>query len=202
MTQTRPNGIVVPVASDDYNPPQDMADMADSTNTILNVADLAARGTLAATFPGGVLPVPTVISRADLGGDLEIWTGSQWRTVNETSDVNTADVNWSYVGRLSRTGSGDGKYTVTLADRLARIGSGFAISTTLITFITGFIPVGYRPEATFNGWALITDGSNVPAAQLWFQITTSGDLRGRLDSGATTFATGWRVHLSGNWTTA
>ena len=202
MTQTRPNGIVVPVASDDYNPPQDMADMADSTNTILNIADEAARDSLAATFPGGVLPVPTVISRADLGGDLEIWTGSQWRTVNETSKVNTADVNWSYVGRLSRTGSGDGKYTVTLADRLARIGSGFAISTTLITFITGFVPVGYRPEATFNGWALITDGSNVPAAQLWFQITTAGDLRGRLDSGATTFATGWRVHLSGNWTTA
>lgn len=202
MPQTRPNGIVVPVASDTYNPPQDMADMADSINSILNVADDTARDSLAATFPGGVLPIPTVISRADNGGDLEIWTGVKWRTINETSDVNTSDVNWSYVGQLTRAGSGDGKYTVTLADRLARIGSGFTISTTLITFITGFIPAGYRPEAVYNGWALITDGSNVPAAQLWYQITTAGDLRARLDSGSTTFAPGWRVHLSGNWTTA
>lgn len=201
MPQTRPNGIKVPIPSDDYNPPQDMADMADSTNSIIDVADLSARDSLPALF-GGVLPVPTVISRADHGGDLEIWTGDRWRTINETSNVNTADVNWSYTGRLSRLGSGDGKYMVTLADRLARVGSGFAIGTTLIPFIIGFIPPGYRPEATFNGWALMTNDANNPTGQLWYQITTSGDLLARLDSGSTLFDVGWRIHLSGNWTTA
>lgn len=143
------------------------------------------------------------VQRRDLAGrPFQTWDGSTWRSEVEFGAVTQTDTNWGYVGQLSKVTEGSGKATVTLAERISRTGSGFAIGTTFLTFIPGFVPVGFRPATTFSGWALITDGADAAAAQMWFQITTSGDLRARLDSGSTTFANNWRVHLSGNWTTA
>jgi hypothetical protein len=70
MPQTRDNGIVVPINSDDYNPTQAMADLADSANVATVVANAAARDALD-TFPG------RLIYRLDTNR-LESYTGSAW----------------------------------------------------------------------------------------------------------------------------
>jgi hypothetical protein len=116
-----------------------------------------------------------------------------------SSPLSTADTNWTHNGQVTKVAAPKGKATVTLADAIWRAGLGFPFSTNVIPMIPGFVPAGFRPATTFSGWDLITDGADTPAAAMWFQITPSGDLRGRLDSGATTFANNWRVHLSGSW---
>ena len=142
------------------------------------------------------------VQRRDLATrPLQTYDGTSWRSAVEFGPVTTTDSNWAYTGQLDRRVGLDGKSNVSLGERMSRSGSGFAISTTYITFIPGFIPSGWRPAATVNGVTVITDGADAAAATLWWQITTSGDLRGRLDSGSTTFANNWRIHLSGNWIT-
>lgn len=70
MPQTRDNGIVVPINSDEYNPTQAMADLADSANVATVVANAAARDALD-TFPG------RLCFRLDTLR-LEVYTGSAW----------------------------------------------------------------------------------------------------------------------------
>lgn len=144
------------------------------------------------------------VQRRDLAGrPLQTWNGSEWRSSVEFGPVNTAaDSNWAYTGQLVREPAPDGTSCVQLGERLSRSSpTGFTISTTYITLITGFIPAGWRPAATVNGMTVMTDGADVAAGVMWWQITTAGTLRARLDSGSTTFAQNWRIHLSGNWTT-
>lgn len=195
MPQTRPNKTKVPVNSDAYNLAPDLAAFADSANVVIPVNSQAERDGLTPT--GGM-----AVSRLDRNGDLEIWTGSAWRTAVETGPVVTSDANWGFNGQLVRACGTNGNYTVTLAERMARVGAGFTLTTSYITMIAGFIPSGWRPVATFNGWALLTSGADVAQANMWWRITTAGDLQARLDSGSLTLATGWVFNLQGSWTTA
>lgn len=202
MSITLYNGAEVPTNSDDYNLTDDLRTMCLSMRIPVPVADVAQRDGLATLAPGGVLPVPTFAAREDIGWAIEVWNGTAWRTLIETGPLTTTDTNWAFTGQLSRIIGSGGKNSVSMGERMSRSGVGFAIGTTYITIVPGFIPAGWRPAATVNGVTIITDGADVAAGTLWWQITTTGDLRGRLDAGSTTFANNWRIHLSGNWTTA
>ena len=73
MPQTRNNGIEVPVPSDPYNPPADMAKMADTSDVVRRVGSQAEQNALTD------LRVGTVICRTDLAGQpLLSWNGTTW----------------------------------------------------------------------------------------------------------------------------
>jgi hypothetical protein len=73
MPQTRNNGAVVPVPSDVYNPPADMATMADSLDVVRRVSSQAAQNALTD------LRVGTTIVRTDLTGQpLLTYNGTTW----------------------------------------------------------------------------------------------------------------------------
>lgn len=77
MPQTRPNGTVVPINSDEYNLTPDLATMADSIHVVVPVADKAARDALT-PFVG------LEVLRLDRDGWTQKYTG-----------VNTAS-GWEY----------------------------------------------------------------------------------------------------------
>jgi len=53
--------------------------MADSISVIVGVSGTAERDGLAASYPGGTLPIPYYVSRKDVtGSPIEIWDGSTW----------------------------------------------------------------------------------------------------------------------------
>lgn len=195
MASVRQNKIITITNDETYDLQTHLNRLADSANVVIPVATQAERDALTAS-------AGMVVSRADRNNDLEIYTGSAWRSAVETGSVSTADSNWGYTGQLARLSGTDGKYTVTLAERMNRVGTAFAVSTTYLTYITAFVPSGWRPAAMFNGWALATDSADAPIFQTWFRITTAGDLQVRLDSGSSTFPVGGRIFFSGNWTTS
>jgi hypothetical protein len=73
MPQTRNNGAVVPVPSDPYNPPADMATMADSLDVVRRVNSTAEQAALTGLRAGNLMV------RTDLTGDPVFkWTGTEW----------------------------------------------------------------------------------------------------------------------------
>lgn len=74
MTQVRNNGIEVPVPSDPYNPPADMAKMADTTDVVRRVNSTSELAALTGLRAGNLMV------RTDLTGQpLYKWTGTEWR---------------------------------------------------------------------------------------------------------------------------
>jgi len=143
-----------------------------------------------------------MVQRRDLAGrPIYTYNGTAWRAPIEAAAV-VVDGEWSATGQVTRALSPDGQSMVTIGERMARIGAGFAMDTTYRVILAGFIPVGFRPSAMFNGWALLTASNDGPRAQIWWRVNTAGTLEARLDSGTATLNTGDRLHLSGNWTTA
>jgi hypothetical protein len=69
MPQTRPNGTIVPINSDEYNITADLSDMADSIRVITSVASLAERDALT-TFVG------VQVCRLDRDGWIQTYTGA------------------------------------------------------------------------------------------------------------------------------
>jgi hypothetical protein len=69
MPQTRPNGTIVPINSDEYNITADLSDMADSIRVITSVADLAERDALT-PFVG------MQVCRLDRDGWIQTYTGT------------------------------------------------------------------------------------------------------------------------------
>jgi len=84
MSQTRYNRVVTITNDETYDLAGHMARMADSINPVIRVANQAERDGLAALAPGGVLPIPTTVARADLLGALEVWDGTRWVTDQRT----------------------------------------------------------------------------------------------------------------------
>lgn len=79
MTQTLYNGAVVPTNSDDYALTEDLMKMCLSLNIPIPVPSAAARDSLAAIAPGGVLPVGTeVIITGDNTLPKQKWNGAKW----------------------------------------------------------------------------------------------------------------------------
>ena len=198
MPQTRPNGVVVPVPSDDYNPPQDMADMADSIRSIAVVADQAAMDTLPSLYPGGVLPNPTYASRTDQGGEIWLWNGISWRTLNDTGVVITTDTNWGYSGGLIRA-KGVHRTHVQLSLRMARLGGTVTLGATYLV-IGNFIPSGWYPVgAGAFGNTNVHTSAGVYKFTCPFAISTTGDLLMQLPSGSGTINTGDHFQLDIGW---
>ncbi|CAN7465861.1 hypothetical protein LJR013_003187 [Pseudarthrobacter oxydans] len=76
MTQTRNNGAVVPVPSDPYNPPADMAVMADSLDIVRRVASPSELAALTGLRAGNLMV------RTDLPNDPVFkWDGAEWKPV-------------------------------------------------------------------------------------------------------------------------
>lgn len=69
--QVRDNGAKVITNSDDYNPADQFAEMADSLSVITPVTDEAHRDTL-------IKWVGRTVRRLDMSGSLEFWDGSEW----------------------------------------------------------------------------------------------------------------------------
>ena len=90
MPQTRPNGTVVPINSDEYNPTQDLADLADSIRVAMPVADKAARDALGTPYVG------QQVIRLDRDGWIQTYTGTttssgwEYRASPRTVTANTA----------------------------------------------------------------------------------------------------------------
>lgn len=198
MPQTRPNGVITPIPSDDYNPPQDMADMADSILTIVEVADEAARDSLGSLYPGGILPNPFYVSRADLGGEIEFWNGLTWRTLNDTGVVITSDSNWGYSGGLIRA-RGVNRTHVQLSLRMSRLGGNVNLTTTYL-LICNLIPTGWYPIGSGAfGNANVHTGGNVFKFTCPFTISPTGDLLMQVAAGAGTINTGDFFTLDVGW---
>lgn len=70
----------VPVGSDPYAPTADMKRLSETTRSVISISSPGERAGLPALFPGGVLPIPTVIARMDLGGAFQLWDGTNWLT--------------------------------------------------------------------------------------------------------------------------
>lgn len=76
MTQTRNNGAIVPVPSDPYNPPADMAAMADSLDVVRRVNSASELAALTGLRAGNLMV------RTDLPNQPTYkWTGTEWRPV-------------------------------------------------------------------------------------------------------------------------
>lgn len=82
MTQIRNNGIEVPVPSDPYNPPADMAKMADTSDVVRRVPNQTAQNALTD------LRVGTMMVRTDLPGQPAFtWDGTGWQAVAARVDA-------------------------------------------------------------------------------------------------------------------
>lgn len=74
--QTLPNGVDVPTNSDPYNLTDDLAGAFMDANTVVPVADAAARDAYRDSRPGKV----SIVVRTDITGlPLEIWDGTTWQ---------------------------------------------------------------------------------------------------------------------------
>lgn len=74
MTQVRNNGIEVPVPSDPYNPPADMAKMADTTDVVRRVNSASELAALTGLRAGNLMV------RTDLPNQPAFkWNGTEWR---------------------------------------------------------------------------------------------------------------------------
>lgn len=82
MTQVRNNGIEVPVPSDPYNPPADMAKMADTADVVRRADSQTAQNGITGKRKG------TAMVRTDLPGQpMFTWSGAddsagEWRAVS------------------------------------------------------------------------------------------------------------------------
>lgn len=102
MTAQTANKVTVPVGSDAWNLTTHLKGMAETTSSLIPVASVAERDALAALFPGGVLPIPTMITRTDeVGSPNYQWNGSIWLRKSPqtwrferdfTSDSNPGDI--------------------------------------------------------------------------------------------------------------
>lgn len=90
MPQTRPNGAIVPVGSDPYSLPSDMAIFADSLNLLIKVDSKAERDALVEPYEG-----MTVI-RLDLNGELNSYVGGAWRERKARAQVGYASGSTRY----------------------------------------------------------------------------------------------------------
>lgn len=124
MSQTRPNGTVVPINSDEYNLTPDLAKMADSANTLVPVANVTARNALPALYPGGALPIPTQVFLQDSGG-TEIWDGTRWLGTEVPTPL--APTGYSASGSVTVESKGTRK-RVTVDITITRTGADFTVS--------------------------------------------------------------------------
>jgi len=119
MPQTRDNGVVTPINSDEYNLTADLATMADTSNVVTIVAGQTARNALV-KWEG------RLVYRTDKA-QVESVVGGQWR--DGTRDyAPLSPTGWSASGTISVTPEGPKRKVI--ADLvITRTGGDFVLST-------------------------------------------------------------------------
>jgi hypothetical protein len=188
------NGIEVPTNSDPYNLTEDLANMGNTTNTVVLVANQAARDGL--TKYDGL-----AVRRLDLTGrPTETWDGAVWhRSPVVTSGSPVSDGFWAITGGLTKTVT-DGPTQVTASFQMKRTGSAINILTTDSTLIIGAIPSGFRPAVNNAFITSVNDNIGNLYAQPQLIVNSGGSIVGRSTSGGgITIGTNYTVFISVSW---
>lgn len=143
------NKATVFTGTDPWNLTVDTKKAIDTSGLVFGVASLAERNGLAALAPGGVLPIPTMIFRADLGS-YETWDGTVWRGRQHTeftTATNTAATATSWgMGTFTRdtANSNDSAFvTINGIDSLRVRDAGLYAVTVMVSFTTAISGISW-----------------------------------------------------------
>lgn len=181
MTAQTANKATVPVGTDGWNLTAHLKQAVETTRSIIPVADATERAGLAARFPGGVLPVPTVVWRLDKLR-YETWTGTVWRAGFGTNytPIWTGVTDFGTGGSLTGTYWVDGD-RVTVRSR-AKFGAG-------ATMGTGAVYCPLPPGLPIGG----NENANLGTG---FHVTAGGILRPLMVfAGSSTTASVWTTQI-------
>ncbi|WP_426940255.1 hypothetical protein [Pseudarthrobacter sp. S6] len=192
--QTTWNKATVPAGTDPWNGVPDWKKAIETSGLVFGVANVTERNGLAATAPGGVLPVPTMVYRADLA-TYETWDGTVWNTQQKYSNFITTDTNWIYGGGLVKTIT-SGKTFIQLTGIMFRQAGG-AVTVNVGTDVSMgvYIPSGWRPTVPISSLAPVTTGT-VHNGEPIVTVDTTGALI--LHATVSTVAIASGAHLSFN----
>ena len=186
MSQTRPNGIKVPVNSDAYNLTADLATLADTSNVPVLCATQAARDAL--TLYNGL-----TVYRTDLGL-TQRYNGTKWYGLSGAI---------TYTGIYGDFGGGyANSFWYQSADGMVTLNAVVGATPTTVTHTAGTIyTIGTVPAAIAPGGKLMFPG-NMDAAQ-WSQPTLYIDASGNVQysTQGTTAAT-FFFNVSAAWRSA
>lgn len=154
MPQTRDNGVIVPINSDEYNLTPDLADMADSANVVTVVANATAQNALT-KYEG------RLVFRLDTA-ELESVVGNVWRA-GTRSYAPLSPAGWSSSGLIVVTPEGlkkrvsvDLTMSRTGGDTTIDAGSWSLLGTVLPAAAIGSSPVKYVSIVVTGGGNHIT----------------------------------------------
>jgi hypothetical protein len=184
--QTTWNKAEAPAGAEPWNYVSQVKRALDTAGLVFDVASDAERSALTAAAPGGVLPVPTMIYRTDLGR-YESWNGTAWRVSGPTrlgmnrqaSVTNAGDtyttlctvtgtvtggpVEIAYTGLLA---NGDSGATRSADVQILRDGTSISAITYHMPYVAGVYThttVAFQFDTTTTAgahtWALQTRGS-------------------------------------------
>lgn len=177
MTAQSATKATIPVGSDGWNPVVHIKQAVDTTRSIIPIGSASERTALPGTFPGGVLPVPTFISRTDQAYMVETWNGTAWMTkphAEFTSATNTASSGTAWgMGTFTRdTGNSTDNAFVTISttDQLQVRDAGLYSITMLIAFTTPISGISWLAVdgsyTTTMGGGLQTFAATLPNVKL------------------------------------
>jgi len=172
----------------------------DTSGLVFQVANATERNGLAALAPGGVLPIPTLIWRADLG-TYETWDGTTWLSLSVVkAGTATTDGFWTITGGLTKTTT-NGLTLVTANLQLTRTTASITINSgSDSNLLVGMIPAGFIPSNNqyFIGTSNTDTGARFAEPQL--VINSGGSLVGRSTSGGSvTVGVGYKLFISTTW---
>lgn len=195
------NKATVPAGTDPWNAVPDVKKAADTSGLVFGVANLTEQNGLAALAPGGVLPIPTLIFRADLGTYMS-WDGTAWAQLPKvTSGAGVTDGFWTITGGLTKTVTA-GLTQVTASLQLVRTTASITITVGDSALLVGLIPAGFRPTSNhyFSGTSNTDAGTRYAEPQLVIGNTGNGTLVGRSTSGGpVTLGVGYTLFISTSW---
>lgn len=168
----------------------------ETAGLVFSVANLTERNGLAALVPAGVLPVPTLIWRADLLA-YQTWDGTTWRMTTEAGNVITTDANWGYNGGLARNLTLSRTH-VQLSLKMSRTGGNISLPSSY-TNLGNFIPSGWYPVVGAFGTANIHTSGGVFRFQVVVNVSGTGDILMQPASGTQTLNTGDFFTLDMGW---
>lgn len=179
MPQTRDNGIVVPINSDEYQLTQDLADMADSAPVVTVVANSTAQNALD-KYEG------RMVYRMDTA-EVETVVGGVWRPGTRHILPLNNIAQWSISGKFSVRPHGTQRQ-VTADLVVERTGGDFALSESAWSSIGTIVPASVQGSSPvkYLSCALV-GGSNNYTVNVSFNPAGAVSVRA---IASTTFTTG------------
>lgn len=193
MSQTRPNGIVVPLNSDAYNLAPDLATLADGVR-VFKCANTAARDAIPTPAAGDIA------IRNDLAGVIEVYDGAAWQR-GSGSAVPAAGAGWALTGTLVRTKANAGTQ-IAAAFKAIYGGGSFTLNSSFVLAFTltnaGYLPVTNDAYGYFMLRATTTRAVKADCA---FTIDSTGAVyvRTLLGQASTTIAAGDELSFNTVW---